>query len=188
MDVYEAIRTRRDTESFSDEAPPREVIERLLEAANWAPNHKLTQPWRFFVLTGAGRERMGEAVATWLADPGREGGPGPEGAQRSARSKLKRAPVIVVIAQKATPDDAERDLEDYAACAAAIQNMLLVARAEGLAVHWSTGELAQYEGAKRFLGLEPHDRIVSYLNVGYPGAPIPERKPRLEPEVRWFED
>jgi nitroreductase len=181
MDVYTAIRTRRDIERFSEERPPREVVERLIEAAVWAPNHKLTEPWRFHVLAGRGREAMADAVAAWLAAEGK-----PEGAQRSARSKLLRAPVILIVTQAGTPDDSVRDLEDYAACAIAVHNILLAAHAEGLVAHLSTDAMAQYEEAKRYLGLAPHDRIVAYVNLGYPRPDDPPKAgQRSAPVVRW---
>jgi len=181
MDVYTAIRTRRDLERFAPESPPREVIERLIEAAVWAPNHKLTEPWRFHVLAGAGRDAMGDAVAAWLQAEGQ-----PEGAQRSARSKLLRAPVILIVTQVGNREDAVRDLEDYAACAMAVQNLLLAAHAEGLIAHLSTDAMALYEGAKHYLGLAPQDRIVAYVNLGYgaPDAPSKEGE-RQPPNVRW---
>jgi nitroreductase len=181
MDLYEAIRTRRDVETFAPQRPPRDVIERILEAAVWAPNHKMTEPWRFHVLAGEGQTRMADAVSAWLEANGRGEAP-----QKSARSKLTRAPVIVVVTQVGNPDDPVRDLEDYAACAIAVQNMLLAAHAEGLVAHLSTDLLAQYEGAKQYLGLQPHDRIVAYVNLGYirEGA-TPKPGTRAEPVVRW---
>ena len=181
MDVYTAIRTRRDLERFAAESPPREVIERLIDAAVWAPNHKLTEPWRFHVLAGAGREAMADAVVSWLNAEGL-----PEGAQRSARSKLLRAPVILIVTQVGNPDDAVRDLEDYAACAMAVQNLLLAAHAEGLIAHLSTDAMALYEGAKQYLGLAPHDRIVAYINLGYAAPDSPSKEgERQRPKVRW---
>ncbi len=181
MDLYTAIRTRRDIERFSEACPPREVIERLIEAAIWAPNHKMTEPWRFHVLAGAGREAMADDVARWLEAEGK-----PEGAQRSARAKLLRAPVILVVTQVGNQDDAVRDLEDYASCAIAVQHVLLAAHAEGLVAHLSTDAMAQYEGAKRYLGLALHDRIVAYVNLGYArdGEP-PKEGQRSAPVVRW---
>lgn len=181
MDVLTAIRTRRDVERFSDAVPPRELVERLIDAAVWAPNHRLTEPWRFRVLAGTGREAMAEAVVSWLVSEGK-----PEGAQRSARSKLLRAPVILVVSQVGTPEDPTRDLEDYAACVMAVQNILLAAHAEGLIAHLSTDAMAQYEGAKRYLGLQPHDRIVAYVNLGYPRPEdAPKEGQRSTPSVHW---
>lgn len=181
MDVYTAIRTRRDVERFAPDLPSRDVIERLLEAAVWAPNHRLTEPWRFAVLAGTGRDAMADALEGWLAAQG-----APEGAARAARAKLLRAPVVLIVAQVASPEDPERDLEDYAACYCAIENLLLAATAEGLVGHLSTGAMTTYEGAKTYLGLRPTDRIVAYVNLGYPAPDAPPKEPRRSPpQVRW---
>jgi nitroreductase len=183
MDVYTAIRSRRDyVEEFAAACPPREVIERLIEAATWAPSHRRTEPWRFHVLAGQGRAAMGEAVAAWLAESGEAG----EGPQQAARVRLLRAPVIIVLSQAGSPDDAVRDLEDYAATSCALQNLLLAAEAEGLAAHTSTGVMVQYAGAKQYLGLEPHDRIVGYVYLGYRAEGVaPKDGTRRAPVVRW---
>lgn len=182
MELYEAIRTRRDTEAFSDRCPPRDVIGRLIEAAIWAPSHRRTEPWRFTVLAGDARRTMGDAVARWLAESG-EGG---EGAQQAARNRLLRAPVVLVLSQAGSPADPVRDLEDYAAASCALQNLLLAARAEGLAAHTSTGVMVQYAGARQYLGLDPHDRIVAYVYLGYaPADATPKEGARRPPVVRW---
>lgn len=182
MDVYEAIRARRDVETFGEACPPREAIARIIEAATWAPSHRRTEPWRFTVLAGDARAEMGEAVARWLA----ESGEGPEGQQNAARVRLLRAPVVLVLSQVGSPDDPVRDEEDYAACACALQNLLLAAEAEGLAAHTSTGVMVQYAGAKQHLGIEPHDRIVAYVYLGYtPADATPKQGVRREPVVRW---
>ena len=97
-----------------------------------------------------------------------------------------RAPVVVVLSQSGSPDDAVRDREDYAACACALQNLLLAAHAEGLAAHTSTGVMVEYTGAKQYLGLEPHDRIVAYVYLGLPPAgAVTKEETRRDPSVRW---
>lgn len=181
MDVYEAIHERRDIEAFAPECPPREVVERLIEAARWAPNHRMTQPWQFHVVAGAGRDTLGDAIAAGLAATGAA-----ESLATAARSKLMRAPVGVFLVQAARPDDAARDLEDYAACACALQNLLLAAHAEGLVAHTSTGALLEYEGTTQHLGLAPSDRVVALVNIGYlrEGA-TPKAGMRNEPIVHW---
>lgn len=183
MDLYTAIRTRRDyTEPFAEMCPPREVIERLIEAATWAPSHRRTEPWRFHVLAGAARSAMGAAVADWLAASGE----GSEPQQQAARVRLLRAPVILVLSQIGTPSDEVRDLEDYAATCCALQNLLLAAEAEGLAAHTSTGVMVQFAGAKEYLGLAPHDRIVAYVYLGYRADGVASKTGERRPaEVRW---
>ena len=183
MDLYTAIHTRRDHgDPFAEACPPREAIERLIEAATWAPSHRRTEPWRFHVLAGEARTAMGAAVADWLAESG-EGGEGP---QQAARVRLLRAPVVLVLSQVGSPDDPVRDLEDYAATCCALQNLLLAAEAEGLAAHTSTGVMVQFAGAKQYLGLEPHDRIVGYVYLGYrPEGGTPKEGTRRLAIVRW---
>ena len=175
MDVQQAIRERRTIGQFSDQPVTREQIEQLLEAAVWAPNHRNTEPWRFHVVAGAAREEMAEAIAATVD----------EGRARAARSKLTRSPVFIVVSQVRHEQDPVLDLEDYAACSCATQNLLLAAHAEGLAAKWSTGKLAHYAAAKEYLGLEPIDRIVAYVYLGQAavdGAPEAERR---EPNVEW---
>ena len=182
MDVYEAIRTRRDIETFAPATPPREVIERLIDAAIWAPSHRLTEPWRFSVVAGDRRDAMADAIGGWLSAKSE-----PDALATAARAKLLRAPATVFVSQ-ANVDGADltRELEDYAACAAAIQNMLLAAHAEGLVAHLSTDRMIGYEITRQHLGLGPHDRIVAMVNLGYlrEGTP-PKQGTRKPPQVRW---
>jgi nitroreductase len=172
-DVLAAIRERRSIAKVRPDCPPRALIERLVEAATWAPNHHLTEPWRFHVLAGEARAAMGAYIAAALQRDGAT-----TGAVEAARTKLLRAPVVVVVAQVARPNNAERDLEDYAACCCAVQNLMLAAHAAGLASKWSTGAMAAYPAAKAFLGLAPDDRIVGYIYLGYPDMPPPDGQRR----------
>ena len=186
MDVLEAIRTRRMIGAFAPEPPPRAAIERLVQAAVWAPNHHLTEPWRFHVLVGPAREALAGAVAEWLRGPERPV-ENPEGEARAMRAKLLRSPAIVIVTQaRDIQADDVRDLEDYAACACATHNLLLAAHAEGLAAKWSTGKLARFPAVKQFLGISPEDRVVGFVYLGYAAPNIPRpRGSRRAPIVRW---
>ncbi len=185
MDIYAALRGRRSISNLRNDAPARAIIQRIIDAAVWAPNHHLTEPWRFHALAGGARERLGEAVATWLR---RERDPTDAAVQaeiKSAGSRLMRAPVVVVVAQ-VVADDALTALEDYAACCSATQNLLLAAHAEGLAAKWRTGPMAEAPAAKQFLGLREADRIVAYVYVGYPAANLPaDSRTRRPAQVDW---
>ena len=176
MDVERAIRERRSVGVFRDEPIPQALLARLIETATWAPCHHLTQPWRFVVLAGAARAAMADAVAA----------AGPlEGVARTAHRKLGRAPVCVVVAQHVPVDThPETDREDYASCAAAIQNLMLAAHAAGLASKWSTGALAESDAARVHLGLGPRDRIVGYVYLGR-AAEAPPQSERIAPIVEW---
>jgi nitroreductase len=187
MEVLEAIRTRRMIGAFAPESPPQEVIERLIQAAVWAPNHHLTEPWRFHVLVGSGREALADAVEEWLCGPERPV-ENPDGEARSMRAKLLRSPAIVIVTQARDPQaDDVRDLEDYAACACATHNLLLAAHAEGLAAKWSTGKLARFPPIRRFLGISPGDRVVAFVYLGYTAPDVPRRQgSRSPPSVHWY--
>lgn len=181
MSAWDALARRRSAKTFADRAPSRDLVARLIEAATWAPNHRLTEPWRFVVLAGEERRRFGEHLAEAMQ---REGAA--EKTVESTRVKPLRSPVLLVVAQRGPAAFEELDREDYAAVACATQNLLLAATAEGLASKWSTGEMATMAAAREFLGLDEGDRIVGYVYLGYPADDAepspPARKPPL---VEW---
>jgi len=181
MDVFEALQNRRSTSAFTAEAPPLAAVERAIEAATWAPNHHLTEPWRFHVLLDGAREELAAAICATLP-PEKDN----EQERAAVRGKLSRAPVLVVVTQAGNPEDPVRDREDYAACACATQNLLLAAHAGGLAAKWSTGKLAHSAGAKQYLGLAEHDRIVAYVYLGYAAKAADSAPRRRPPFVRWY--
>ena len=182
MDVTKAIRERQTTGAFSDVPVDDDTLRELIGLAVWAPNHRTTEPWRFHVVSGPARERMADAIQTWLSESAAD----TSSAAAVARKKLTRSPLFVVVSQVRRPDDPVIDLEDYAACCCATQNLLLAAHERGLATKWSTGKLAEYEGAKRFLGLGPDDRIVAYVYIGYPPDGLQEAvRERSEPAIDW---
>lgn len=186
MDVDEAIRGRYTADAFGEEAPPRDLIERLIATAVWAPNHRLREPWRFAVIAGDERARMGDTVAEWLLSDANPDTPDEEQVA-IARGSMLRSPVTVVVVQCGQPDGGPvRDLEDYAACCCVTQNLMLAAHSEGLASKWVTGRMTRYPPATERLGMGEHDRIVAYVRLGYAaeGAAAPERT-RTPPAVDW---
>jgi nitroreductase len=183
--VLDALRDRRSAPRFSPAPVPRELLEDVVEAARWAPNHHLTEPWRLFVLTGAAREALGETMAAEILRDAATN-PRAEAEATGIRTKLRRSPVLIVVAQARNSEEAgsDRDLEDYAACACATQNLLLAAHARGLAAKWSTGKAVRSADTRAFLGLAPEDRIVAYVYLGYPeGDPPPTSRRRPTHEV-----
>ena len=175
MDVDTAIRERRTIGVFSDRPVSAELVEELIEAGRWAPNHKHTEPWRFHVVSGQAREELCEAILSgggeFAKDP---------------RGKLLRSPLFLVVTQQAVLNDLVRDQEDYAAVCCAVQNMMLAATARGLASKWSTGALAENAAAKRWLGIGEQDRIVAYLYLGYAPEGMREMSGERRPaEVVW---
>ncbi|NNL68653.1 MAG: nitroreductase [Acidimicrobiia bacterium] len=180
--VGDLIRQRRtnlrmDPDGAIDEA----LIASLCEAAVWAPNHKLTEPWRFAVIRGSARRRLGEAAARGLMD---RGVTDPARLEKT-RHKYERAPVILVVGCAANEDPARR-LEDRDAVAAGIQNLLLTATAAGLASYWGTGIAADLAEVNELCGFEPDTAIVGIIYIGVPTgeAPVPGRS---APVVNWVD-
>ena len=168
MDVLEAIRTRRSYGRMAPDSPPRDAIERILDAAVCAPNHYLTEPWRFIVLTGDAREPLGRAqeaaLRATLDDPD---APEHQAALAKERAKPLRSPVVVVVAVEPSPSTKSVWLEEVCATAAAVQNMLLAAHAEGLAAIWRTGETAYSAEVKEALGLSADAQVIGIVYLGY---------------------
>jgi len=185
--VLHAILNRRSAAKLAADRPPREVIEKLLEAAIRAPNHYLNEPWRFFVLTGSARDQLGDVLAerlrAQLTDPA---SPQSRATLERERKKPLRAPVLIAVAAAHTGNVHALPAEDASATAAAVQNMLLAAPALGLGTFWRTGEAAYDPAVKAFLGLQPEDQIVAFVYVGYPEV-LGDVTPRtgLDGKVDW---
>ena len=181
--VYEALYGRRNTWLFTGEAPSNETLQRVLSTAVWAPNHKLTEPWRFFVLPqgGAARRRVVDCVYNSALKMSGD----PERAKR-ATGKLATPPVVVFV--YSTPGDTEKvTLENYGAVCAAVQNIQLACYAEGLAVGWESGGIVRADGIVDVLGADPSWACVGFLGIGTPdGSHIGGRMPAAA-MVRWLD-
>jgi nitroreductase len=163
VDVETAIRTRRTHKAFAAEPVPRDVVEELLELARWAPNHHLTQPWRFRVLGPESFERLVAA-----------GGP-------NEREKLGRAPTLVVASARLTGDE-HQNHEDVLATACATYVVLLAAHARGLASYWRTPKLLETDAGRAAVGLGEDERFVALIHLGrrVTDPPAKERRPPQE--------
>ena len=160
MDVETAIRSRRTHKAFAPERVRRRTLEELLDLARWAPNHNLTNPWRFRVIGPGALERLKRAA-------------GPESA-----AKLDRAPTLVVCSCALSGDEVQ-DEEDLHATAAAAYIVLLAAHARGLAGYWRTPEVLRTPEGRAAVGLPEGERFVGLLHLGRPVQEqrTPERAP-----------
>ena len=165
--VYEAIHVRRMNNEFSEAVPPREGLQRMLDAAVWAPNHRLTNPWRFFVLEKGGTKRAEVAQLAYDNLFARSGSH--ENADGS-RQRVLDAPALIYV-YSVPGDSEEMTRENYAAACCAVQNLLLAAVAEGLAGDWSTGNTTRHPRLAETLGGEPDWDMVGALFIGYPSRP-----------------
>lgn len=175
--VLDAIRNRRSIGKMTQESPPEEAIRRVLEAGTWAPNHHLTEPWRFVVLQGEARSGLGAAMGTLAAakeaDPDKR-----EKVAASAASKPLRSPVVIAVAVEPSPEPNVPEIEELSAGSAAAQNMLLAADALGLAAIWRSGWMAFTPEVRDHLGLSERAKVLGFIYLGYPAMDRPVRTRR----------
>jgi nitroreductase len=189
MELEEAIRGRRSVGSVKTDLVDQALVIKLLEAAVYAPNHHGTEPWRFYVLTGKGREVLGRAYAKiaggLMEDPATEAN---RIALKKHFDKAFRAPVIIVVAAVCTDSPKVHRQEEHAAVHAAVQNMLLQAHALGLGAIWRTGAPAYHADMKSAFGLLEADEVVGFIYVGYPVNPLPAKaQPSYEAKTIWLD-
>jgi nitroreductase len=160
VDAIEAIMTRRSVPRCDGEVE-RELVEKVLAAAVRAPNHHLTQPWRFVVLTGEARNELARAWAAGLERQGRDASRIPE--------KVLRAPVIVCVLERPHLENPKVvEIDEHYAVGAAIQNMLLAAHALGLGAMHRTGAATTMPEVRDYLGAAPDELIAGFVYVGRP--------------------
>jgi nitroreductase len=177
MQVRDAIRARRSIKRFASRAVTREEVEALLEAAALAPNHRLTQPWRFYVLGPEARHAYGLALGERKARKLEDAERGRELRDTVAREH-RDLPLMIAVAVVNATDPEVRD-EDYAAVMMAVQNMALAAVELGLGTHIKTGGVMSDPAARAAAGVGDNERIVAIVNVGEPleSPPIKPREP-----------
>ena len=147
MDLEEAIRTRRTHKAFAPEPVDRGLLEDLFELARWAPNHHLTNPWRFRVLGPEALARLKDAA-------------GPE-----AAAKLDRCPTLVAVSAVLSGDPVG-DEEDLLAAGLAAYIVLLAAHGRGLAGYWRTPAVLRTQAGRESVGLGPGEEFVGLLHLG----------------------
>jgi nitroreductase len=161
MDLETAIRTRRTHKAYGSEPVDRETLTQLLDLGRWAPNHHVTNPWRFRVVGPEALQRLKDAV-------------GPDGA-----GKLDRAPTLVAVSYVTTPGDPVIDEEDLLAAGAAAYAVLLGAHARGLAAYWRTPAILREAAGRAALSIPETERCIALLHLGPPRQEqrVPERAP-----------
>lgn len=165
----------------------REAVTLMLEAANWAPSHGQTEPWRFVVYSGAARQILSEAFGTAfrLLNPNLPvGSPGEEG----QRNRVWQASVWIAIGMQAHPKRPE--WEELIAVGCAVQNMHLMTSALGLAGKWTSGACATHPHVAEVVGFTPETRLLGFFYVGHPAAHEWPRGRRrsLASKVIWHEE
>ena len=170
MELEQAIRTRRTHKAYAPEPVDRRTLDELFELARWAPNHKLTNPWRFRVLGPNALERL-KATSD---DP-------------IAAAKLGRAPTLVVVSATQSGDPL-LDEEDVCATAAAAYALLLAAHGRGLAGYWRTPALLRTPEGRAAVGVAEGERVLGLLHLGHPRQdPRPPERAPLQDVVEYLD-
>jgi len=150
MQLEQAIRTRRTHKAYGPEPVDRATLDELFELARWAPNHKLTNPWRFRVLGPQALARLKDASEDAVA-----------------AAKLMRAPTLVVVSAKQAGEPV-LDEEDRYATAVAAYVVLLAAHGRGLAGYWRTPALLRDDAGRAALGIAEDECVLGLLHLGRP--------------------
>lgn len=179
------IRSRRSTapENFSGAGIRREILLDILENARWAPNHKMTQPWRFIIF----REKALNRLASYMGTYYREHTPQEQFREeklQKTREKVLKSACVIVLCLKRSQGIEIPEWEEIAALACAVENIWIGAAGYGLGGYWSTPESILQAG--QFLDLEPSEFCLGLFYLGHP-RPIPDKRKRqpLESLVRW---
>jgi nitroreductase len=156
VEVEHAIRARRTHKQYAAEPVEEGVVRELVELARWAPNHKLTSPWRFRLLGPETRARIEELAGDKEA------------------AKLRRAPTLVLVTAVPSEDPLLAE-EDRQATAAAVYALLLAATGRGLASYWRTPACLHEPRVRRALGLEPREVVIALVHLGPPASEPPPK-------------
>ena len=186
--ITKIIRERRSVKPalLRPDPVPRKMIELLLENANWAPTHGLTEPWRFHIFTGESRQRLAKAMQSFYKQHTPIDKQRTEKLEKLGKNPLL-APVVITISMHPDPTGKIPEQEEIAAVACAVQNMHLTASALGLGGFWSSPPLVYSESMRDFLTLDPGDRCLGLFYLGWPqeGLQLESRRSSIDQKSSW---
>lgn len=186
--VNELIKKRRSIfpKTYKDAPIPVEIIQQILENANWAPTHRFTEPWRFKVFRGNGLQRLGNFMAelykTHVSAPQ---------FSEMKYNKTKKKPIqsacVIAICMQRDPEERVPEWEELAAVACAVQNMWLSCTAYGIGSYWSSPKTLAKAGD--FMNLQEGERCLGLFYMGYHDLPeIPGKRQPIGEKVVWIDD
>lgn len=187
-EINSLIRNRRSIfpKDYTTGRVDDSIIRQMLENANWAPNHKMTEPWRFVVFTGEGLRKLAAFQGECYRKVTAADGSYKEERFQNLITKPMDSSHIIAIGMKRDEKKSVPEWEELGAVFCAVENMYLTATAYNVGCYLSTGGITNFEEAKEFFGLGPDDKLLGFLHVGQPKGPVPDGKRRpLESKVRW---
>jgi nitroreductase len=183
------IKSRRSTfpKDYTTEKVDDVMVRQLLENANWAPTHKLTEPWRFIVYTGEGRKKLAEVQASVYKQKTEADGTFKEERYQNLLNKPMESSHIILVYMKRDEKKSVPEIEEAGAVFCAVQNMYLTATAYGIGCYLSTGGITYFEETKPAFGLAPEDRVIGFFHIGVPKhhSQVSRRK-TVDEKVIWI--
>ncbi|UJH68536.1 nitroreductase [Allomuricauda sp. SCSIO 65647] len=185
MSIFELVRNRRAVfpVQYNDQPIEREFIAELLEAANWAPTHRKTEPWRFKVLMGKKKGELGEFLSTKYQETETR----PKQVKiRKLLENPRRAGAIIAICMQRDMNESLPEWEEIAATAMAVQNMWLCCAEVGVGCYWSSPGLIKY--MHEFFELAEGERCLGFFYIGHYHEEIPDQtRMPIEEKTIWLE-
>ena len=175
MNALETLKNRVSTPRLTEPAPAGEILENIKQAAMRAADHRMLRPWRFLVIEGGSRNKLGRLFAEAKAADN-----GPISAEEAANwaNKAHRAPMIIVAIASCKEDEKVPEIEQVISAGCCVQNMLNAAFAQNVGAVWRTGDFAYHPVVRDGLGIREHEKIVGYLYLG-----TPQGRQKLVPEI-----
>lgn len=188
--VNTLIRNRRSVfqQQYTGEKVDDAIVRQMLENANWAPTHKLTEPWRFIVFTSNGIQKLAEEQSALYRQVTTAKGTYSEDRYQNLLTKPKLSSHIIAIAMKRDEKKSLPEIEEVGAVYCAVENMYLTASAYGVGCYLSTGGITHWEEAKALFNLGADDKLIGFLHVGNIKGAVPDsrRKP-IDEKVTWVD-
>ncbi len=165
---------------------PDEIIRQILENANYAPNHKKTEPWRFTVFSGEGLRYFAELQAGIYKQY--SGSSYNEGRYQKLLEYPLHSSHVISIGMKRNEKNILPEIEEIEATACAVQNMFLTVTAYGLGSYWTTAGITYFKEAKEYFGLSENDKLLGFFYIGYVEKPfsLPAKRTSIEAKVKWI--
>jgi nitroreductase len=185
------IKNRRSIfpQDYTGEKVDDVIVKKILEAALWAPSHKLTQPWRFVVFTDAGLKSMAEAQAAIYKKVTEADGTYREERFQNLLTKPLQSSHIIAVLMKRDEKKSIREVEEIGAVFCAVQNLYLATTAYDVGGYLSTGGITYFDEAREMFGLTPDDKLIGFFHIGKPSRqPSAPKRKSLDEVVQWVNE
>lgn len=188
--INQLIRDRRSVfpKEYNGTRVDDAIVHQILENANWAPTHKLTEPWRFVVFTGGGLTRLANLQAACYKKVTEADGTFKEDKYQSLLTKPHLSSHIIAIGMKRDPKNSVPEVEEIGAVFCAVQNMYLTAAAYGVGAYLSTGGITYFDAARELFGLDTKDKLIGFFHLGMSSSPLaPGKRKPVRDKITWVD-